>query len=145
MQGADYICPTSIGSLLQFADPAMGGKRIFSGGNERVPVRLNSKMKYGLEFGAAPARFGGVLEILNENKKPITVYLTIMWEWLPNTTPGYKPAEMLWIDVTSCGRQSDFPGKPGTFSLESKDFVMKEDLFMLDAIGMFCFSTSVLC
>ncbi len=84
-------------------------------------MRLNSKRRYGLDFGATPARFGGVLEILNENKKPITVYLTITWEWVPKETPGYKPAEMLWIDVTSCGRQSDFPGRPGTFQLESQN------------------------
>jgi hypothetical protein len=134
MQGQDYLCPTSLGSLLQFSDPAMGGKRIFSGGNERVPVRLNSKYKYGLEFGVS-VRFGGVLEIMNENKKPITVYLTLLWEWLPSSTPEYKPGQMLWIDVTSCGRSSDFPGKPGAFKLESQDFVMKEDMYMLSAVG----------
>jgi hypothetical protein len=49
----------------------MFGNRIFSGGNERVPVRLNSKSKYGLDLGAA--RFGGVLELMSENVKPITV------------------------------------------------------------------------
>jgi hypothetical protein len=136
MQGQDYLCPTNLGSLLQFSDPAMGGKRIFSGGNERVPVRMNTKRKYGLDFGAS-VRFGGVLEILNENKKPITVYLTLTWEWLDKAkAPEYKTAHMLWVDVTTCGRKSDFPGRPGVYQLESNDFIAKEDMYWLDAIGM---------
>jgi hypothetical protein len=67
IQGSDYTCPTDLTQLLTLSVPAMFGSRIFSGGNERVPVRLNSKNKYGLDLGAA--RFGGVLELMSENVK----------------------------------------------------------------------------
>jgi hypothetical protein len=72
----------------------MMARRIFSGGNERVPARLNSKRKYGIEIGKG-VRMGGVFEIMNENKKPITVYQTLSFEFLPKTTPGYKPATLV--------------------------------------------------
>jgi hypothetical protein len=68
----------------------MGGRRIFSTGNERVPMRLNSKHKYGLDLG--DAGFGGVLELMNENKHDITVYMDFLFEYVPKSTPGYKEA-----------------------------------------------------
>ena len=92
--GADYTCPTSLTSLITVKDPAMGGRRIFSGGNERVPARLNSKRKYGIEIGKR-VRMGGSMELMNENKKPMTVYMVLLFEFLPKTTPGYKPATLV--------------------------------------------------
>ena len=102
--GADYTCPTSLESLLTFSDPAMGGRRVFSTGNERVPMRLNSRHKYGLDFRDGP--FGGVLEIMNENKHPITVYMTMTFEYLPKSTPGYREAQMVsgFVFVYVCKR-----------------------------------------
>jgi hypothetical protein len=79
-----------INTITTFADPAMGGRRVFSTGNERVPMRLNSKHKYGLDFGESG--FGGVLELMNENKHDITVYMTFFFEYVPKSTPGYKEA-----------------------------------------------------
>jgi hypothetical protein len=42
----------------------MGGRRVFSGGNERASVRLNRRQRYGLDLGDGPT--AGVLEIMNE-------------------------------------------------------------------------------
>jgi hypothetical protein len=93
--GVDYTCPTSLATLITVKDPAMGGRRIFSGGNERVPARLNSKRKYGIEIGKR-VRMGGSMELMNENKKPMTVYMILLFEFLPKTTPGYKPATLVF-------------------------------------------------
>jgi hypothetical protein len=83
--------------VLSFSDPAMGGRRIFSAGNERVPMRLNSQKKYGIDPGES--RLGGVMEIMNENKNPITVFMTLTFEFVPNNTPGYKAADLVSVFI----------------------------------------------
>jgi hypothetical protein len=103
----------------------MGGMRVFSGGNERTPLRLNSKSKYGLDIGNY-RRFGGAWELMSESKQPMQLYMILRFEYVPKTTPGYKPAAMVWLDVTSCGRESEFPAVPGTYKKESKEFIMSE-------------------
>jgi hypothetical protein len=35
------------------------------------------------------------MELMNENKKPMTVYMVLLFEFLPKTTPGYKPASLV--------------------------------------------------
>jgi hypothetical protein len=35
------------------------------------------------------------MELMNENKKPMTVYMVLLFEFLPKTTPGYKPATLV--------------------------------------------------
>jgi hypothetical protein len=50
---------------------SFGGRRIYNGGNERVPVRMNSRMKYGLDL--QNARLTGQGEVMSESSKPITV------------------------------------------------------------------------
>jgi hypothetical protein len=111
----------------------MGGRRIFSAGNERVPLRLNTRRKYGIDPGNS--RFGGVTEIMNENVNPITVFITMTFEWVPKTAPGYRPAELVWIDVTNCGFSSDFDARTGKYVLESQEFDIKEDAYWLTGIG----------
>src|ERR1700712_632638 len=74
--GVDYTCPSNILSTLwEGGDPAMGGARIYAGGNERVPVRMNSQKKYGIDPGWGT--MGGAVELMNEATKPITVYTTM--------------------------------------------------------------------
>jgi len=81
----------------------MGGRRVFSTGNERVPIRLNSQHKYGLDFGEAG--FGGVFELMNENKHSISVYLSLYFEYVPKSTPGYKEA-LLVSQLQSNGQKT---------------------------------------
>jgi hypothetical protein len=112
----------------------MGGMRVFSGGNERTTLRLNSKSKFGLDIGNS-RRFGGAWELMSESKKAMSIYLVLKFEWVPKTTPGYKPATMVWLDVTDCGRESEFPASSGTYKKESKEFVMKDNGEWLTGAG----------
>jgi hypothetical protein len=112
----------------------MLGERIFSSGNERTATRLNSKTRSGLKFDGY-ARFGGSLEIMNENKAPIKVYMTLKFEHLPFGSPGYREAKFVWLDVTNCARSSDFKAKRGKYEMESKEFEMHHDADLLAAIG----------
>ena len=112
----------------------MFGERIFSSGNERTATRFNSQTKSGLKFDGRPA-FGGSLEIMNENKNPISVYMTLKFEHLSLSTPGYREAKFVWLDVTNCAHSSDFTAKRGKYELESKEFEMHHDADMLTAIG----------
>ncbi|KAE9965029.1 hypothetical protein BLS_007910 [Venturia inaequalis] len=109
VSGSDYTCPVSVSSLLTLSVPSMFANRIFSGGNERTAIRTNSKSKYGLDIETGPGKsvvFGGVYELMSEATKPITVYMTLTWEFVPKSTPGYKKAVMVWLDVTDCARES---------------------------------------
>ncbi|KAE9975975.1 hypothetical protein EG328_002901 [Venturia inaequalis] len=121
----DYVCPNSF--LINF-----GGNRIFAGGNERIPIRMNSHGKYGLDLGAGA--LGGQVEIMSESTKPLTVYLTMLFEWLPKTTPGYKPAVHVWMDVTNC-MPSDFPAQTGSYNKKSAEVAVKHDGELLFVYG----------
>jgi hypothetical protein len=133
MLSADYTCPTSLAGLLTLSDPSMFGMRVFSGGNERVPARLNTKKKYGLDLNNK--WFGGAWELMSLSKAPMQLYITLLFEWVPKSTPGYKPAMMVWIDVTNCDRESEFPAKTGVYKMESREFTINHDADWLTGIG----------
>ncbi|RDI80934.1 hypothetical protein Vi05172_g9131 [Venturia inaequalis] len=138
VSGSDYTCPVSVSSLLTLSVPSMFANRIFSGGNERTAIRTNSKSKYGLDLETGPGKsvvFGGVYELMSEATKPITVYMTLTWEFVPKSTPGYKKAVMVWLDVTDCARESEFPSPEGKYEKASKEWVMGHDGELLMGIG----------
>jgi len=114
---ADYLCPLSPTNF--------GGNRLFSGGNERVPVRFNSKGKYGMDIGEGS--IGGQLEIMSEATAPMTVFLTVTFEYVPKTIAAdYKPVVHLWLDVTGCGA-SFFPARTGNYTSKSAEWTMRHD------------------
>jgi hypothetical protein len=41
----------------------------------------------------------------------------------------------VWIDVTNCGRQSDFDSPEGKYIRKSQEFEIKEDAYWLNGIG----------
>jgi stress up-regulated protein Nod 19 len=85
---------------------------------------MNSKGKYGMDLGTG--NLGGQIELMSESTKSMTVYLTMYMEWVPKSTPGYKPATHIWMDVTDCGI-SFFPAQKGSYVRKSKEVVVKED------------------
>lgn len=103
----------------------MGGRRIYAGGNERVPVRMNSKSKFGIDPGRGT--MGGAVELMNEAVKPITAYVTMLFEYLPKDTPGYREGQLIWVDVTNCAKESDFTPQTGVYEKKSRDFIMRHD------------------
>lgn len=134
MTGVDETCPsTPFLALIGGDDPAMGGARIYAGGNERVPVRLNSKKKYGIDPGWGT--MGGAVELMNQAPKPITVYAVMLFEFVPKTAPGYKEARLVWVDVTNCQKTSDFKPETGVYQKMSRGFTSKHDGEFLFAIG----------
>lgn len=132
--GTDYTCPSSIiSTIANGGDPSMGGRRIYAGGNERVPVRMNSLSKYGIDPGRGT--MGGAVELMNEAVKPITVFVTMLFEFVPKDTPGYKEGQLIWVDVTNCAKESDFTPQKGTYEKKSRDFVMRHDGELVFAQG----------
>jgi hypothetical protein len=124
--GVDYTCPSSIlGLLITGGDPAMGGERIYAGGNERVPVRMNTKGKFGIDPGKGT--MGGAVELMSEATKPMTVYCTMIFEFVPKSAPGYRAAKMVWVDVTNCAKTSDFKPLTGVYTKESRAYKMQHD------------------
>jgi hypothetical protein len=132
--GVDYTCPSNLlTTILIGGDPAMGGNRIYAGGNERVPVRMNSIGKWGIDPGKGT--MGGAVELMSEATKPFTVYCTMLFEFVPKSTPGYKEARLVWVDVTNCAKNSDFTPQKGVYQKVSKGFTMQHDGELLFAIG----------
>jgi hypothetical protein len=132
--GQDYTCPSNLlQTILTGGDAAMGGARIYAGGNERVPVRMNSKGKYGIDPGKGT--MGGAVELMNENVQPLTLYVTLLLEYVPKSTPGYKEARLVWVDVTNCAKESDFRPLTGIYQKQSKGFTMKHDADLVFANG----------
>jgi hypothetical protein len=111
----------------------MGGERIYAGGNERVAVRLNTKQKYGIDPGWGT--MGGAVELMSESPKPITLYTTMLFEYVPKSMPGYKPAKLVWVDVTNCAKTSDFAPSTGVYQKESQGFKMNHDGDLLFGTG----------
>jgi hypothetical protein len=134
VSGVDYTCPSNpLSLIINGGDPAMGGNRIYAGGNERVPVRLNSKYKFGIDPGWGT--MGGAVELMSENTKPITVFCTLLIEYVPKSAPGYREARLVWVDVVNCAKTSDFVPKTGVYQMQSKAITMKNDGQFLFANG----------
>jgi hypothetical protein len=132
--GVDYTCPSNpISFILAGGDPAMGGSRIYAGGNERTPIRLNSKSKFGIDPGWGT--MGGAVELMSENTKPITVYTILTIEYVPKSTPGYREARLVWVDVVNCAKTSDFVPSTGVYQKQSREFSMKHDGELVFANG----------
>jgi len=111
----------------------MGGRRIYAGGNERVPVRMNSISKFGIDPGVGT--MGGAVELMSEATKPFTAYVTMLFEYLPKNTPGYREGQLVWVDVTNCAKESDFTPQKGVYQKESRVFKMAHDGELVFAQG----------
>lgn len=146
MTGTDYTCPSSLTSFIQHGgDAAMGGNRIYAGGNERVAVRMNSVEKFGIDPNRSPIRFGntvlapptmgGAVEIMSEAATVLELYVTMLFEYVPKATPGYRDANLVWVDVTNCAKESDFKPGQGVYQRASRGFTMKEDGRLVFATG----------
>jgi hypothetical protein len=130
----DYTCPSNfLSTIFAGGDPTMGGRRIYAGGNERVPVRMNSKQKFGIDPGVGT--MGGAVEIMSEATKPFTVYVTMLFEYLPKSTPGYREGQLVWVDVTNCAKESDFTPQKGVYDKKSREFKMAHDGELVFAQG----------
>lgn len=51
--------------------------RIFASGNERTPVRMNNKLKYGIRMEALD-KMGIVYDLVNNAEKQRTFYITMV-------------------------------------------------------------------
>jgi hypothetical protein len=57
-----------------------------------------------------------------------------MYEHVPEGTPGYKPATMVWLDVTDCG-EARTPAKEGSYELQSTPWASTIEGTMLFTAG----------
>jgi hypothetical protein len=58
----------------------------------------------------------------------------LMYEHVPADAPGYKPATMVWLDVTDCG-EARTPAKVGSFELQSTPWTSSVEGKMLYTAG----------
>jgi hypothetical protein len=57
-----------------------------------------------------------------------------MYEHVPEGEAGYKPATMVWLDVTDCG-EAKAPAKEGSYELQSTPWASSVEGVMLFAAG----------
>jgi hypothetical protein len=93
---------------------------VYNSGNERPPVRLNSRYEYGMLVNKTDT-FGAAVELMNMSNETKTVYATVIYEVIPPDTPGYKEATHLRIDVLFCGG-SHIAAKTGAYTYNSMNY-----------------------
>jgi len=100
------------------------GERWFSSGNERLPIAMTDlsgeKLKSG--YHVKPTDVNSMeIELMNMNEKPITVYLTLTYEYVPGPPKeGWMRTRAVWFDVTGCFKASEqVPPKTPQFTLRS--------------------------
>jgi hypothetical protein len=109
----DWLCGLRLGGMFR-------PQWIYNSGNERPPVRLNSKYKFGMRIDKEDA-FDTAAEIMNMGNQTKTVYATVIYEVIPLDTPGYREATHLRLDIWLCGG-SDVPAKKGAYSYTSRKY-----------------------
>jgi hypothetical protein len=62
------------------------------------------------------------------------VYMTMLFEWVPKSTPGYRAALDNYVDVTNCGFSS-FPARTGVYTKKGNPWTMRENAHLLFATG----------
>jgi hypothetical protein len=87
-------------------------ERIFEASNERIPVMFsdinNPTMRTGYHVGTKDT-FGVQAEILNMNSSQRTVYITVIWEYIPSRPSGWRRTRSVFLDLTKCNM---YPGVP---------------------------------
>jgi len=73
-----------------------GTGSIWAAGNERPTLRLNNKLKYGLNF---PASFMLMVDLMSEDTRPKNLTLEITYETVPKALRGYQAAKMYWLTI----------------------------------------------
>jgi hypothetical protein len=91
--------------------PGLLGQRFFSSGNERSPVRLQGQ--YGYPQGRGHT-WNLVYELMNLTAQPEQVFITVTFDHVPSTTPGYRPMTPMWLDINQCGT-SEAPARTGRY------------------------------
>jgi len=107
--------------------------RIFASGNERTPVRLNTKYKFGMAVDSSD-NFHVLYDLVNVSPKATKYYIAMTFEHVPKTMPGYKPARMLWMDITGCGASEARP-QEGNYELRSPSWNSTIGGVMLATLG----------
>lgn len=76
------------------------GQRFFAAGNEKTPIVLPPN--FGYKVGATDS-FTLIYELANTKTAPQDVFIEMDYEWVPDTRPGMKPVEPIWLDIDQCG------------------------------------------
>jgi hypothetical protein len=109
----DWLCGLRTGGLFR-------QQWVYNSGNERPPVRLNSKYKFGMRLDKEDT-LSALSELMNMSNQTKTVYATVIYEVIPLDTPGYREATHLRLDVWLCGG-SDVPAKKGAYKYTSRNY-----------------------
>jgi len=105
----DMTCPNGLFNAVNM------GQRFFSSGNERHEVRFDAP--YGYRLGAND-RWTMIYELMNMTAQARDVYVTVTFDYVPATTPGYRDVTPIWLDVNQCGT-SEKPARTGQYSYDS--------------------------
>jgi hypothetical protein len=91
-----------------------GGERFFASGNERTPIDLSRSGNYG--YPVRPADSWSILfELMNMTTAPANVRITVDFDWVPLTSPGFKAARPVWLDIGGQCGISDRPARSGRY------------------------------
>lgn len=122
----DWVCGLRSGSMYR-------PQYVYNSGNERPPVRLNTKHKFGMRVDSED-KFSAAAELMNMSNETKVVYATTIYEVIPLNTPGYREATHIRMDVWMCGG-SDVPAKDGAYKYTSPTWKSPYSGVMLHSDG----------
>ncbi|KAE9963117.1 hypothetical protein EG327_001675 [Venturia inaequalis] len=98
----DWVCGLRSGSMYR-------PQYVYNSGNERPPVRLNTKHKFGMRVDSEDT-FSAAGELMNMSNETKVVYATTIYEVIPLETPGDVPAKDGSYNYTSPEWKSPYAG-----------------------------------
>jgi hypothetical protein len=92
--------------------PGLLGQRFFSSGNERSPVASGGP--FGYQQGTNDA-WNMIYDLMNMTSAARQVYITVTYQYVSTSTPGYRPMTPLWLDINQCAN-SERPPQSGSYN-----------------------------
>ncbi|KAF1812361.1 hypothetical protein P152DRAFT_482383 [Eremomyces bilateralis CBS 781.70] len=109
------VANVNTGAWLHHMVITSGISPIFASGNERTPLRVNGKYKYGIELDARSS-FMFITDLMSLSSETQTVNMAITYEWIPKArATGYRDVYMKWNDV---GQPN---AREGQYSFKSRE------------------------
>jgi hypothetical protein len=89
------------------------GQRFFSSGNERSPIKPQGP--YGYAQPGSGAYWTLLYDLMNMTAEARSVYVTMTYDFVPISTPGYRAMTPMLLDIAPC-TNSEQPARPGVFT-----------------------------
>jgi len=121
--------------LINIGSTAAGSEESFSSGDERTPLLMGVDGKIDAGYHVtADDKFAMIVDLMNINMDDRTVYLTVIFDYVPSQPEGWDNVKPVWFDVDQCGTSEvEAPRQDGHFVVTSQPW---KPNFEVDVLGV---------